>query len=193
MAAADIINRALEFSGGQVQITGTNPTFDGTPAGNAAGVLYSPAVQLLLRELDPDFARTAASLSAQANGTLIALTKWTQEYTYPATSLRLRQIRPAKASYDALDPQPILADVAFDPLSSGGPAKVILTNTASAIAVFTTSAVTEAQFDAAFAEALARLLANPMSMALAGRPDYARELLDQADKFAQRAELSEEL
>jgi len=194
--SADIVNRALEMVASQVKVTGNDPAYDASVAGNAAGVLYRPAVEMLLRQLDPDFARTAASLIAQANGTLVALTKWTQEYIYPSTALRLRQIRPAKGDYDELDPQPVRGEVMADPLSvPGGPVKVVMTNQANAIAVFTSSAAgvgAESLWDAAFQEAAARRLANPLAMALAGRPDFARSLLEESDQFAQLAELSED-
>jgi hypothetical protein len=59
---AGIVKDALQLSGSQTQVTGSLPNFDGSPTGLAAGVLYSPALQLLLREMDPDFARKIASL-----------------------------------------------------------------------------------------------------------------------------------
>lgn len=191
--AADIVNRALELTATQVQVTGTNPAFDGTVAGNAAGVLYTPAVQMLLRQLDPDFARRIAALTVQPSATLLGVTSWTQEFAYPSDCLRLRQIKPLPGNYDPLDPQPIRAEVAFDPLSAGGPARVILCNLATADAVYTTANAIELLFDAAFQEAVARRLSNPLAMALAGRPDFARELLEESLQFAQMAELSEEL
>lgn len=191
--SADVVNRALEMTGEQVTISGTYPAFDGSVAGNAAGVLYGPAVELLLRRLDPEFARSIAALAAQANGTLVALTRWTYEYTYPTSALRLRQLRPPPASYDLNNPLPVRGAVMFDPLSAGAPAKVVMTNQVGAIAMFTSAAAGvghETLWDSVFQEAVARLLSNPMAMALAGRPDFARELLDEAQQFAQMAELT---
>lgn len=196
LTAADVVNRALEIAGTQTRITGTAPSFDSTTVGLAAGVLYRPAVEMLLRQINPDFARTAASLSTQSNATLLALTKWTNEYTYPATSLRLRQILPAPGSYDAHDKPQVTAAVMFDPLSSGGPARVVVANISSAIAMFTTSAAGvggEAMWDSSFAEAVVRRLSSPLAMAVEGRPDYARELLEESARFAQMAELTEEM
>ena len=60
------------------------------------------------------------------------------------------------------------------------PTKVILTNQASAIAAYISTTVTEAQWDAAFNQAVVARLANPLAMALAGRPDFAREVLQEA-------------
>ena len=182
--AADIVNRALELTARNVQVTGVNPTFDGSPAGNAAGVLYTPAVNLVLRQLDPAFARRTAALVA-AGGTIPA--PWSNEYTYPADCLRLRALRPAAPV--ANDPQPIRRQIAFD---NGLAVKVIVCNLAGALAVYTSSAPTETQWDWAFAEAVAKRLANPLAMALAGRPDFARELLDEAERAAAAADLFDE-
>jgi hypothetical protein len=188
-----IVNAALEMINGQVQISGTNPTFDGTVAGNAAGVLYTPTVQLLLRELDPDFARRIAPLTTQAGETLLLYSSFTQEFAYPSDCLRLRQVAPLRGSYDVNDPQPIRAQVAFDPLNAGGPTKVILCNLAQANAAYTTANVTETQFDAGFVETLTRRLASPLAMALAGRPDFARELLEESERYAALANENEDL
>lgn len=190
MSSIDVVNEALELIADQAQITGFPPT-DTSPAAVAAQVIYAPVVQMMLRRLDPEFARTNASLVAQANTTLLALSPWSNEYTYPATCLRLRQIAPALGSYDVNDPQPVRGEVAWDPLTGGGPAKVILTNQANAIAIFTTSAADETMWDANFREAVVRRLGNYLAMAVAGRPDFARELLDEAAAEAQRAELNE--
>lgn len=182
--AADIVNRALEMIGSQVQVTGSNPTFDGTVAGNAAGVLYTPAVELVMRESNPSFARRTAALVAAAGS---PITPWTQKYTYPADCMRMRALRPA--SYSANDPQPVRGAIAFDSVAA---LKVIVTNAASALAVYTSNAVVESQFDPSFCEALARKLANPLAMALQGRPDFSRELLAEAQQYESMAELIDE-
>src|SRR4029077_5778263 len=143
--SVDIVNRALELLGVQTTIVALN---DGTPAGNAAGVLYAPAVNLMLRQMDPAFARRTAALSA-AGGTTPA--PWTQEYNYPADCLRLRQLRPQPGSYNVNDPQPVRGAIAFD---NGLSVKVIVSNQANASAVYTSSAPNETQWDWAFAEAV---------------------------------------
>ena len=185
VTAADIVNRALELTARNVQVTGVNPTFDGTPAGNAAGVLYTAAVNLVLRQLDPAFARRTLSLLL-AGGTCPP--PWLYEYTYPADCLRLRGLRPPGTS-NGNDPQPIRRQVAFD---AGLAAKVIVCNTQFAVAMYTSSAPDESVWDWAFAEAVAKRLSNPFAMALAGRPDFARELLDEAERAAAAADLFDE-
>ena len=184
---AGIVNAALQLAGAQDQITALN---DGSVAANAANVIYSIAVQLLLRQLDPDFARTHLSLGPVA---LTIPSVFTNGFAYPGNCLHLRQVAPPPSGNgslaDPFDPQPIRGEVAYDP---GLGIRVILTNQANPIAIFTTQGVTEAQFDSAFTEALIRRLANPLAMALAGRPDFARELLEEAERYAGMQELADE-
>lgn len=183
---ASVVNTALELIASQAQITALN---DGSPAANAATVIYAPVVQLLLRELDPDFARFTATLALSAAP--LPPPPWTYEYLYPANCLRLRQVRPAAGSYDVNDPKPIRSNVAFDTISAVA-TKVILTNQVNALAVYTTSDVLEAQWDAVFAEAVSRRLANPLAMALSGRPDFADKVLEQAARVASTVEATDD-
>lgn len=179
----DIGNRALELTGTEVQISALN---DGTPEGNAVGVLYVPTVQLVLREVDPAFARR--TLALVPSGAATPIVPWSYEYLYPADCIRLRQVRPATSDDD---PEPVRAAVGLDIIASVA-TKVILTNQAGALAVYTSSSATESQWDSAFSEAVVRKLASPLAMALAGRPDFAKELLEEADRFAQLSETIDE-
>lgn len=186
LTAAQVSNIALEQVGAQQTITSLT---DGTPLAAQISVIYAPTVQLMLREMDPDFARFTAPLVLSAAVTPVP--PWAFEYLYPDTCLRLRQVRPAVGSYDPNDPQPIRANVAFDIIASVS-TKVILANQANALVVYTTSAVTEAQWDSAFADTVVRRLANPLAVALSGRPDFARTLLEQSAMMAQTAEAIDE-
>lgn len=185
----DIANQALEFIGNQASITTFN---DGSAAANAATVLYTPTVQIVLRELDPAFARRTAVLVA-AIGIVAPIPPWTQEYVYPADCVRLRSLRPAVGEYDPEDPQPLTWQVAFDAIGSPAAAgKVIVTDLVHALAVYTSSTPTENQWDSTFTDAVVRRLANPFAMALAGRPDFARELLEEAARSAAVADAVDE-
>lgn len=168
-----------------VQVSGVNPGFDGSSTGNAAGVLYTPAVNLVLRQLNPAFARRTNTLTP-SGGT--APPPWTNTYTYPADCLRLRQIRPT--TYTANDPQPVRGQVAFD---AGLNLKVIVCSIAGAIGIYTSSTPNENQWDWAFAQAVAWRLASPLAMAIAGRPDFSKELMEEANQYAQMAELIDEM
>jgi len=192
--SADIVNESLELIASQAQITALN---DGSVEGNAAAVVYAPTVQLLLRQLDPDFARLPSfELSVTAAASVPS--PWAYEYAYPADCLRLRQLAPPASGpgslADPFDPVPIRGEVAFDPNGQGAnkPAKVILSNQQSALATYTTSLVTEDDWDPAFREAVVRRLANPLAMAIAGRPDFARELLEESERYAGLAELADD-
>lgn len=183
LTTAQVVNSALEQIASQIQITSLT---DGSPAAKAAATVYSPTVSLLLREIDPDFARFTAPLAIAV--TPPSYPPWAYEYVYPADCLRLRQVRPlAGGILDINDPQPIRANVAFDIIAAVS-TKVILTNQVNALAVYTSSTPAEAQWDAVFADAVVRRLANPLAMALSGRPDFAKEILMQSAQMASTAE-----
>ena len=180
-----VVNIALEQIAAQTQITSLS---DGSPAANAAEAVYAPTVQLLLRELDPDFSRKTAALAL--SGVVTPILPWSYEYVYPADCLRMRQVRPPANGYDPNDPQPVRWNVAYE--AAGSSRKVVLANQVNALGVYTTSSVTEAQWDAVFTDAVARRLANPLAMALSGRPDFAREILEESARVAQTAEMVDE-
>jgi hypothetical protein len=172
MTAADIVNRALQEIAAQATVTGTNPTFDGSAAGNAAGILYDGVVQTILRSQDWEFARReAVTLATDGN---VAPPPWAAEYVYPADCMRLLQVMPATLVPN--DPQPVVWSVA-EVTVSGQPAKAILTNQANARATYMSSAPTENQWDSIFTEAVVRMLASELAMALGGRPDFSEKML----------------
>lgn len=179
-----ICNAALELIKSQDLLTGGNfPNFSGTPAvAAAANVLYGPTRDLLLREINPEFARITIT-GAPVAGTPIA--PWLYEYAYPADGLRMRQVRPpasgAGALADPFERLPVTAAVAYDNTAKQ---KVVLTNQQNALLVYTSNLPPESVWDPDFAEAMSDRLSRPFAMALAGRPDYAREMLEVAEKYA---------
>lgn len=183
-SAVQIVNTALEQIASQVKITSLDPAVDSSTAAKAAAVVYEPTVYLMMRELDPFFARFTAALALSAAVTPVP--PWAFEYLYPADCVRVRQVRPP-SGFDVNNPQPVRANIAFDVIATV-PTKVILTNQAGALAVYTSAAVPEAQWDGVFADAVARRLANPLAMALSGRPDFGKEILEQASRVAATAE-----
>ena len=62
----------------------------------------------------------------------------------------------------------------------------------NAIAVYTSNIPTVDEWDTAFREAVVRRLATPLAMALAGRPDFSRELLTESEQYAQMSEIIDE-
>lgn len=184
--ALDICNEALELIGDQATVAAFN---DGSSQGDAAGVLYQQAVNLVMRQVDPSFARRTLALTL--SGAVAPIIPWAYEYLYPSDCIRLRQVRPATAAYDPDDPFPIRAAIGVDVIAAVT-TKVILSNQVNAVAVYTSSIPTVDQWDASFRDAVVRRLANPFAMALAGRPDYARELLSEAQQAAQLADAMDE-
>jgi hypothetical protein len=171
---ASICNQALEQISAQATITGTNPSFDGTAAGNAAGILYTPAVNLLLRQQDYEFSRADGALVP--SGAAVPF-PWGFAYTYAADCMRVRQVYPS--TWVANDPQPMRWTV--QTIAIGGVQKdCILTSAAANSLCYSTNLVSEAQFDAVFQETLVRFLASEFAMALAGRPDFSAKILEQA-------------
>lgn len=181
-----VVNSALEQIASQTRISALT---ENSSAAIYASVVYAPTVQLMLREIEPDFARLTVALTVAAGG--VPLSPWAFEYLYPADCVRLRQVRPS--TYDVNDPQPVRANVAFDLI--GNPpvkTKVIYTNQAAALGVYTTSLVDETAWDSVFTDAVIRRLANPLAMALSGRPEFAKTILEQSALMAQSADMMDD-
>lgn len=178
--SADITNRALAQIAAQAVVTGLVPNLTGGgQASVAANILYGSVVQMILREQDWEFSRLTAPLSITANTPAYP---WTYEYLYPTDCLKVRQVQPS--TWVAGDPQPVRWEVADHPVG-GAPTRVILCNLANAQLVYTTSNVTENQWDSLFAEAVVRTLGSELALALGGRPDLSRVKLGEAGSIMQ--------
>jgi hypothetical protein len=189
MTPIDVVNQSLDFIGAQVQLASfSDPARPGLAA--SALLLYTPTVQLVLRQNNPDFARLTPTLLLAS--TVTPPVPWMFVYEYPADCLFLRQLVPPPRSYNIYDPFPVRGNVGVVIDPSSNPVKVIATDLANAFAVYTTSLVTEDNWDSVFLQAVIRQLANPLAMAVAGRPDYARELLEEAARYEQMQELDDE-
>jgi hypothetical protein len=175
---ASVVNEALQWIDAQTLIDPVALTPANIVA--AADTIYIPTVQMLLRQLDPDFARMRIQLSPTGNA---PPDPYGFEYFYPSDCLRTRQVAPRSSAYDSNDPQPVRWAVANDIVLSAQ-TKVILTNQADANLVYTSSQPTELQWDSIFRESVVVRLSVPLSMALAGRPDFARSLLQEAAQMA---------
>lgn len=182
-----VINEALQQIAAQTTITSISDPQQ--PAGLYAAVVYNPTVQLLLRKMEPAFARYTKALTLSAAVTPVE--PWAYEYLYPTDCVRLLQVAPASGAYDVLDPQPIRSNVGFDLISAVN-TKVVLTNQVNAVAIYVSSTPTEIQWDPLFQDTVVRRLANPLAMALSGRPDFAREILEESAKMAASADMADE-
>lgn len=178
VSAVDIVNQAIQYLGNnQPPVTGNAPSFDTSAAGQAAAALYTPCVQAVAREFGWDFARNTVALVATGN---VPPPDWAFEYAYPASGVQVWQLRPA-VLVDPNNPLPVNWVVA-NAVVGGTQGRVIHTNQAGALAIFN-NAPTEGAWDSDFREAVVRLLASEMAMALAGRPDTSQALLESGAAF----------
>lgn len=178
-----VANSAIELIGGNIPpVAGNAPTFDNSTAGLALQELYEPAVWTVGRQFGWDFARNTFTLASTGNTPLFG---WTYEYAYPSMAVEVWQLLPAAQS-DPNNPQPQLYSV-YNTLVGGVQTKVIGTNIQNALAVINNNP-TEATWDALFREAVVRLLASELSMALFGKPDASEAYLNSGAAFEQLGE-----
>lgn len=178
VTSTDIANQAIQLIGdNQPDVTGLYPNFDTSPAGKALNRLYGPAVQTVGRQHGWDFARNTVSLTLSGN---VAPAPWAFEYLYPSNGVEIWELLPATIT-DANNPLPYNWVVA-NTLVTAVQTKVIQTDLASAKAIYNNNP-NENTWDALFREAVVRLLASELAMALAGRPDSAQQLLESGAAF----------
>lgn len=179
----DIVNQAIQYIGNnQKPVTGSYPGFDNSPAGVAASNLYGPCVQTVMKQYGWDFGRTVAALTTSGN---TAPLPWTYEYIYPADGLTVLQLMPPSLA-DKNNPAPIEWTIG-NVLVSAAPTKVIWSNQVTASAVYS-NFPPPGVWDVGFREAVVRLLASEMAMAVAGKPDVSEKNLESAGAFEGAAE-----
>lgn len=182
--ALDIVNQAILYIGNNQNkpVTGSYPNFDTSTAGQAASVLYAPCVQTVMKQYGWDFGRTVAVLTASGN---TAPFPWSQEYLYPSDGLEIRQLMPPSLT-DPNNPAPIEWTIG-NVLVTGVPTKVIWSNQATASVVYS-NFPPPSVWDVGFREAVARLLASEMAMAISGKPDVSEKTMESAGAFESAAE-----
>lgn len=168
-----VANRALVEIARAAPLTGGNvaSNFDGSTNGIAAAIEYPGAVELLLRQQDFEFSRKVAALTLSGN---VAPLGWTYEFLYPSDCMKIRQVVPA--TWLLNDPQSTRWDVGTSVVSAAQ-TTVIWTNAANAVLTYTTSNVTETNWDPAFTEEFVRYLGSILALPVAGRPDFAEKQL----------------
>lgn len=178
----DVANQALAMIGDNIPpVMGQAPAFDASAAGQALARLYLPCYQTVAKEHGWDFARAVFALALSGN---VAPSEWAFEYLYPPAAIEIMQMRPA--SPDPNNPLPVTWSIG-NTLVSGIQTKVIWTNLANAAGIVN-DAPSEATWDAGFREAMVRLLASELAMALFGRPDTAEQYLQSGGAFETIAE-----
>lgn len=172
----------MEMGGNQSPVVGNSPTFDDSTAGKALRRLYAPCVQMVGRQFGWDFARSMVALTLSGN---VAPSPWAFEYLYPTNGVQVWQLMPGTI-VDANNPIPVNWSVG-NALVSAAQTKVIWSDLVSARATFNNNP-NENTWDAGFREAVVRLLASELSLAIAGKTDAAQLLLQTAGSFEKIAE-----
>lgn len=182
--ATDIVNKALMLIGGnQAPVTGTAPNFDTSVAGKAAALLYPGAVLTVARQAGFDFARASVLLVASGNTPPV---DYAYEYKYPTNGVQVWQLLPASIA-DPNNPLPITWTVG-NAIVGGNSVRVIWTNLATASARYNGTPSDPSAWDSLFTEAVVRLLASELAMAIAGKPATSQGLLESGAAFENLAE-----
>ena len=180
--ATGVVNQAIFlFGDDQPAVTGVYPTFDNSAAGKAAQNLYGPCVRTVARQFGWDFARNVVALQPTGN---TPPSGWTFEYVYPTLGVEVLQIEPPTLA-DPNNPLPVNWSVGTTAVATV-PTKVIWANLAGALAVFTNAQLNNPEtWDPLFREAVVRLLGSELAVAVAGKQDTGRDLLEQSGGFGQ--------
>ena len=184
----EIVNEAIMLMGGnQPLVTGIYPTFDNSTTGKAAQQLYALTVRAVARQFGFDFARNQVALALSGNPAPLG---FAFEYVYPTiaglTAVQIWQVAPAFPIADPNNPIPVNWTVG-NTLIAGVQSKVIWSNQAGAVAVINNNP-SENLWDPLFQQAVVRLLASAMAMAVAGKPDVAEAMLSSGSAFETLAE-----
>lgn len=176
--AADIVNASLVRIGSKMSI---GHLYDGSAAAQLALNTYGQTRDEMLRSQDWDFAQRTVALtllkSAPTSGYIPGFSPWNPatnpavpwlfEYGYVDDCLKVRAIKPTPIfAGPNFDPQPhtfsISNDNAFTP-----PQRVILTNVADALMVYTARVTDPSLWAVDFAEAFTNQLGERLAPALA--------------------------
>lgn len=178
VTSTDIVNQAIQLIGDdQPPVTGTAPTFDSSPAGQAAAKLYVACVATVTRQFAWDFARSVITLNLNGGGG--GVYPWTYEFVYPASAVEVLQLMDTGET-DHNNPAP--KDWSVGNQSS---VKVIWTNIGpTGIQAVILNTPNENLWDAIFRESVVRLLASELAIALEGRPDTARDQGGAYERFS---------
>lgn len=178
-----VANQALAMIGDNVPlVTGFSPTFDSSAAGIALQTLYPSCVRTVLKQYGWDFARNVFTLALTGN---VAPFGYPYEYAYPPAAIEIMELMPAVLT-DINNPLPTTWTVG-NALVGGSQVKVIWSSLQNALAVIN-NVPAESTWDAGVQEAVVRLLASELAMALFGRPDTAQANLESGGAFETIAE-----
>lgn len=178
-----VANEALmQMGGNQPLVTGNAPNFDDSTAGKALKQLYTPCVRFVGRQFGWDFARSVVALTLSGNP---APFPYSLEYLYPTNGVQVWQLIPPTLA-DPNNPAPVNWTVG-NALVAAVQTKVIWSDLVGARAAFNNAPI-ESTWDDGFREAVVRLLASELSLAIAGKPDASQVLLQSAGAIEKTAE-----
>lgn len=171
--------------------------YEGTRASRAALRAYAQTRDDVLRGFTWGFARRDVLLTLLKTAPVggYGLTPWTNafpmppwiyEYAYPTDCLLLRTVRETPLLIPSFDPKPNLFNVANDN-SLAPPAKVILTNVAGAIGVYTGQVTDMTTWEPSFVEAMVEALGRRLAQALADDPETVKVNAEEEQGAAQQA------
>jgi len=180
----DIANQAINYIGdNQPFVTGQAPTFDNSTAGKVLQKIYAPCVATVQRQWGWDASRNTAALTLSGNTP--PLPGYLYEYLYPPNGIEVWQLVPTALS-DPNNPLPVNWSVGNN-VVNGNQTKVIWTNLQNALATYNNNP-SEGTWDPLFREAVVRLLASELAIAIAGKPDTSQLYLESGSAFEQAAE-----
>ena len=161
--------------------------YEGSKLSIAALEIYGQTRDLLFRQKDWPFARRTVALTllkgpppaggynpGQPWSSAYPPAGWLYEYKYPADCIKLGAVIPPPGAMFDLDPVAAQPRVDND-ATLVPPAKVILSNLAGALAVYTGQITDMTTFEPGFTQALVAGLKNGLALA-AQRGDLGREL-----------------
>ena len=191
LASQIVANNAIQLIGDNSPLVSAGaPNFDQSPAGVALQQLYAPTVATVMRQFGWDLARNTQPLVATGNA---APFPWAHEYTYPANCLELLQVAPPSVT-DPNDPLPVNWSVGND-VVGGAQVKVLAGARRKRSPSwhqrqmrFFNNGPAENTWDPLFTEAVVRLLASKLAMAIGGRSDTAQTLLQSGSAMEQIGE-----
>lgn len=207
----DVVNLALLRISSRSQVSSINPS-DGSAAGDAASLLWTPTFEMLGRAAHWNCFRKQVPLTLikakmgtpeNLTGTFSAdpPTPWLYSYAYPSDCLLERYIIAPSDSSGIGTPifsgngwasttaksQAVPFAAAFDTDSTSSPIRVILTNQSSAIGVYTVNQPDPSAWDAQFRQAMISSLAVWLIPALTGNAQMMSISIGMAEKIVKEA------
>ena len=210
-----VVNEALQDIGAQATVSSISPS-DGSTEGDAASILYTPTLEMLLRAAHWNFSRRQVTLTLLAaaagtpeNSTGVAPfppSPWAYEYAYPSDALKARFVLPQIPNTTVTPPlttgpqavfprffRPgsIPFQVGLDVDSKNNQIKVLLTNLPQAQLVYTARVTIVDLWDPLFHRAMVAALGARLVNALARNRELFADQAALANNLIAQARVSD--